>query len=201
MIAGFFPATVMPDPDWWQALWPQPSQVLAALGVTPGTDTAVDLCCGDGLFTVPLARLARYVAAIDIDPRMLTRAREKVTEVDNTGACEFIAGDAYDIAKLVQNMADVVLIANVFHGVPDKARLARGVAAILKPTGRFIVVNWHQRPREETIVLGQSRGPPTEMRMTPDEVTAAVVPAGLRPARVIDLPPYHYGAIFETSTD
>ena len=24
--AGFFPATAKPDPDWWQALWPQPSK-------------------------------------------------------------------------------------------------------------------------------------------------------------------------------
>lgn len=201
MTEGFFPATVMPDPDWWQALWPQPGQVLADLGVKPDTETAVDLCCGDGLFTAPLARLARYVAAIDIDPRMLARAREKVAAVGSAGTCEFIAGDAYDIAGLVQDTANVVLIANTFHGVPDKARLAGGVAAVLKPGGLFIVVNWHRRPREETIVLGQPRGPRAEMRMTPEEVVVAVATAGLRRTRVVELPPYHYGAIFERSID
>lgn len=189
----------MPDPDWWQALWPQPSQVFADLGVTPGMGMAVDLCCGDGLFTAPLARLAKHVVAIDIDPQMLTLAREKVAAVSNAGTCDFVEGDAYDVAGLVSHPADLVLIANTFHGVPNKARLAHGVAAALKPGGRFLVINWHRRPREETTVLGQPRGPRTEMRMTPEEVAAAVAPAGLRPARVVELLPYHYGAIFEKS--
>jgi ubiquinone/menaquinone biosynthesis C-methylase UbiE len=115
----FFPATAMPDPDWWLALWPQPGQVLADLGIAPGTETAVDLCCGDDLFTVPLVRLARYVIAIDIDPRMLDLAREKVAAMSGAGDCEFIEGDAYNLAQMVRQPADVVLIANTFHGVPD----------------------------------------------------------------------------------
>lgn len=92
---------------------------------------------------------------------------------------------------------DWVVFANTFHGVPDKTRLARAVAAVLKPGGRFAVINWHRRPREETIVLGQPRGPKTAMRMAPEDVTAAVGPAGLSPTRIIDLRPYHYAAIFE----
>ena len=196
-VEGFFPATAMPDADWWQALWPRPDQVLAELGIAPGTQAAIDLCCGDGLFTAPLARLARCLAAIDIDPRMLSLAREKVAAVGGGGDCEFIEGDAYDVARLAQWPADIVLIANTFHGVPDKARLAGGVAAILKPGGRLIVVNWHKRPREETTILGQPRGPRTEMRMTPEEVATTVAPAGLKPLHVVELPPYHYGAIFE----
>ncbi len=196
-LEGFFPATVMPDADWWQALWPRPDRVLAELGILPGIDMAVDLCCGDGLFTVPLARLARHLAAIDIGPRMLALVREKVAAVASGADCEFIEGDAYDVAWLVQRPADVVLIANTSHGVPDKTRLARGAAAVLKPGGRFIVANWHKRPREETAVLGELRGPRTEMRMESEDVAAVVAPAGLKLVRVVELPPYHYGAIFE----
>jgi hypothetical protein len=67
-LPGFFAATAMPDPDWWQALWPEPEKVFAALGIPSGLEV-VDLCCGDGLFTVPLARMSRHVTGIDIDPR------------------------------------------------------------------------------------------------------------------------------------
>jgi len=91
---------------------------------------------------------------------------------------------------------DYVLIANTFHGVPDKLRLARGVAAVLKPGGRFAVINWHRRPREQTTVLGQPRGPKTEMRMEPREVADTIKGADLTLTDVIELPPYHYGAIF-----
>ena len=196
MNAGLFPATAMPDPDWWQALWPRPREVLAKLGIQPGTD-AVDLCCGDGLFTLPLAGMTRRVVAIDLDPEMLelARARAAAAGVKN---CVFIAGDAYDLARLIPAPVDLVLIANTFHGVPDQARLAHAVAAVLRPGGRFVVVNWHRRPREDTQILGQPRGPKTELRMTPEDVAAAVAPAGLRPARVVELPPYHYAAILET---
>ena len=146
MSAGLFPATAMPDPDWWQALWPHPGEVLAKLGIQPGTD-AVDLCCGDGLFTVPLAGMTRRVVAIDLDPEMLelARARAAAAGVKN---CGFIAGDAYDLARLVPAPVDLVLIANTFHGVPDQARLVHAVVAVLRPGGRFVVVNWHRRPSE-----------------------------------------------------
>lgn len=195
MIAGFFPATVMPDSAWWEALWPQPGKVLADLGIEPEM-TVIDLCCGDGLFTVPLARMARRVIAIDLDPEMVQIAQTRVIASGATN-CKFIVGDAYDIARLAPQPADFVLIANTFHGIPDKPRLARAVAAVLKPAGRFVIVNWHRRPRDETIVLGQPRGPKTELRMTPADVSAAVEPVGFNRVGVIELPPYHYGAIFQ----
>jgi ubiquinone/menaquinone biosynthesis C-methylase UbiE len=154
------------------------------------------LSCGDGLFTVPLARIARRVVAIDLDPAMLDQARAKLATAGARN-CEFVAGDAYAVAELVNRPADFALIANTFHGVPEKGRLARAVAAVLKPGGRFAVVNWHQRPREETTVLGQPRGPKTEMRMEPGAVSAAIEPVGLKLVSIVELPPYHYGAIFE----
>ncbi len=184
----------MPDADWWRALWPRPGAVIAALGIEPGSDV-VDLCCGDGLFTLPLAQVARRVLAIDLDPTMLEQARARLVAAGVTN-CTFVQGDAYAIAELVPAPVDAVLIANTFHGVPDKDRLARAVAAVLRPSGRFLVVNWHRRPREETTVLGQPRGPKTEMRMAPADVSAAVESAGLKLSSIIELPPYHYGAIF-----
>ena len=194
-LEGLFPATSMPDPDWWHALWPRPDEVLERLGIGKEAEV-VDLCCGDGLFTIALARMIRHVAAIDLDPVMLALTRDRARPEGLTN-CTFTVGDAYGLEELVPRRMDWVLIANTFHGVPDKARLACAVAAVLKPGGRFAVINWHRRPREETTVLDQPRGPKTEMRMAPEEVTAAVGPAGLRSIHVIDLPPYHYAAIFE----
>ncbi len=195
MNIGFFPATTMPDADWWQALWPDPSKVLAAMGVEPGV-LAVDLCCGDGLFTVPLARIAQRVYAIDIDPAMLDRARARVAEarIDN---CEFVVADAMAVDAVVPEPVEYVLLANTFHGVPDQLGLARAIAALLKSKGQFGIVNWHRRPREETVIFGQPRGPKTEMRIEADEVAAIVKPAGLLLNRNVELPPYHYGVVFK----
>lgn len=183
----------MPRDAWWHALWPDPAKVLAAVGLTAGSDV-IDLCCGDGWFTLPMARIARRVFAIDVDAGMLKFARAHLAGVTN---CKFIEGDARDAAKLVRRPVDVVFMANAFHGVPEPTRLARAVAKALKPGGRFIIVNWHRRPRERTTVLGEPRGPATNYRIGPIATTEAVEPSGLKLREVIELPPYHYGAIFE----
>ena len=195
----FFPGTEMPDTGWWKALWPDPAKVLASTGLSPGAD-AIDLCSGDGWFTLPMAKVARQVYAIDIDRKLLEAARVLLTKNGVTN-CEFIEGDAYDVARLVPGPVDFVFMANAFHGVPEPTRLALAVAAALKPTGRFAIVNWHRRPREETTILGEPRGPATKLRMTPEATAAVVEPAGLKLREIVDLPPYHYGAIFEKAGD
>jgi SAM-dependent methyltransferase len=194
MTAGVFPTTTMPDPEWWQVLWPDPAKVLNDIGVRPRM-AVIDLCCGDGLFTVPLARIARIVYAIDLDPAMLDCARVVVAAAGQTN-CHFILADAMTVGAVVSEPVDYVFLANTFHGVPDQTGLAQAVAAILKAQGQFAVINWHRYPREETVVLGQPRGPQTEMRIEAREVAALVEPAGLVLTRILEFPPYHYGAVF-----
>jgi ubiquinone/menaquinone biosynthesis C-methylase UbiE len=190
-----FPATSVPNTDWWKALWPDPGAVIGRLDI-PRTANVVDLCCGDGYFTVPLGKNAASVVAIDLDGKLLADAAA-ATEAGGARNCRFVQGDAMDIAVLVgQQAVDYVFIANTLHGVPDKATLAQRVGSVLKAGGLFIVLNWHAYPREETTVLGIPRGPKTEMRMTPKEVAAILSPQGFTQRTVIDLPPYHYASVF-----
>ncbi len=186
----------MPDPDWWQALWPDPAGVLADVGVAPDMD-AVDLCCGDGWFTLPLCRIARRVVAIDIDAALLEAARARVADRGGMTNCRFVVADAYDVANVVGEPADHVLLANVFHGVPDRPRLARAVCDSLKPGGLLAIVSWYARPREETTVLGEPRGPATGLRMTPEQTIGDVEAGGLQFRKQVDVSPYHYGAVFQ----
>lgn len=192
---GFFQGTEMPDAGWWEALWPNPLNVLTTVGLVPKSEV-IDLCSGDGWFTLQIALIARRVYAIDIDRKLLDMARFRLAERQVVN-CAFIEGDAYDVAKLVSGPVDFVFLANAFHGVPERTRLARAVANVLKPGGRFAIVNWHARPREETTILGEPRGPATELRMPPDQVVAAVLPAGLKLTGIVEVPPYHYGALFQ----
>jgi ubiquinone/menaquinone biosynthesis C-methylase UbiE len=197
-IPGFFEGTGMPDPGWWEALWPDPAKVLLDVGIMPGMDV-VDLCCGDGWFTFPLAKLVRSVVAIDIDGALLDAAKVRIAERGGASNCTFVEANAYDIGGAIQGPVDHVFLANAFHGVPDKPRLASAVRDALKPGGAFSIVSWYARPREETPVLGQPRGPATDLRMTPEQTIAEVAPSGLRHVRTVDVSPYHYGAVFEHS--
>src|ERR1700740_126823 len=68
--SGLFEGTGMPDPGWWEALWPDPAKVIRDVGVRPGM-MVVDLCSGDGWFTLRLAKIAKSVIAIDIDEKLV----------------------------------------------------------------------------------------------------------------------------------
>lgn len=196
-MAEAFPATSMPDRDWWAALWPDPRAVLEALGILPGM-TVLDLCCGDGYFTAPLAELvAGKVYALDLDEAMIEMAKAEVAR-QGASVRKWIRADARDIAAHLTEKVDYVLMANTFHGVPDQPGFAGAVHSVLVPGGLFAIVNWEARPREETTVLGRPRGPKTEMRMAPAEVTAIVETRGFKSQAVIELPPYHYGIVFQT---
>jgi ubiquinone/menaquinone biosynthesis C-methylase UbiE len=192
-IHGFFEGTEMPTAGWWEALWPDPFAVLSQAGLERDMEV-IDLCCGDGWFTLQIAKTARHVTAIDIDRSMLDVAQIRLAEqgIEN---CDFVQADAYAIST-VAKPADFVFLANAFHGVPDRPRLAAAVAAALRPGGVFAIVNWHRRPRESTTVLGEPRGPRTELRVTPEDTRASVESAALQLVRTTEIAPYHYVAVF-----
>ena len=96
----------MPTAGWWEALWPDPAGVLAKVGVKPGMEV-IDLCSGDGWFTLQIAKIARHVVAIDIDAKLLEVARLRLTEGGVTN-CEYVERDAYDIARLWPRQVDFV---------------------------------------------------------------------------------------------
>ncbi len=190
-----FPATAMPDPDWWHALWPDPDAVVATLGIDRGM-TVVDVGCGDGYFTAAIARKvgSGQVIGLDLDPVMLEQAKAACTQIKN---CVWVLGDAMKLSRLIAGPVDYVLVANTFHGVPDKTELAREVARTLKSGGHFAIINWYPLPREQTTVLGKPRGPAMAMRVSPEVVQTMVEPAGFVLDRIVALPPFHYGAVFE----
>ena len=68
----------------------------------------------------------------------------------------------------------IFIIANTFHGIPDKQKFCELVHSRLNPMGKFCILNWHKLPREDTKVLDKPRGPKDEMRMSPDDLKTIV---------------------------
>src|SRR4029078_9040129 len=98
----------------------------------------IDLCSGDGWFTLQIAKLARHVVAIDIDADLLDVARHRLAESGVTN-CDFVAGNAHELTRLWPRPVDFVFLANAFHGVPDRTRLARSITHAPLPLG-FVAV-------------------------------------------------------------
>ncbi|WP_137286742.1 class I SAM-dependent methyltransferase [Halorussus salinisoli] len=195
---GKFQNTALPDWDWWGKLWPTPGETLRELGVASGT-TLVEVGCGNGYFALPAARITEpapvYALELDTDALdELTHLAEQ-QRIDNV---EPIRGDARELARHLPEPVDYVLIANTFHGVGDMTGFVQQAFDSLRPGGRLVVVNWHDLSRETTTIEGSPRGPPTDLRMTPEETENVVLAAaGFTLARQVELPPYHYALVFE----
>ncbi|SFR50625.1 MULTISPECIES: class I SAM-dependent methyltransferase [Halorubrum] len=194
-----FRNTGQPDWDWWGRVWPTPGATLRDLGVAPG-DRVAEVGSGNGYFALPAARIAApgTVYALDVDADLLAEL-DALTTAQGIENVRTVAGDARDLPSPLPEPVDVALLMNAFHGVPEPEAVVAGVADSLADGGSLVVVNWRDRPREETRIGGEPRGPPTELRMSPTATREAVEAAGTDLAfeREVDLPPFHYALVFE----
>ena len=134
-----------------------PYQMLKDL-VDPG-NTCLDLGCGEGYFTIDMARLAGpagRVIAVDLQEHMLKVLRRRAVRAGVSDSIETVVGSpkALDIDTRV----DFVLAFWMLHEVPDKDRLLREIAAAMKPGARFLLVEpkWHVSRESFALSLEQA---------------------------------------------
>lgn len=102
-------------------------------------DVAVDLGCGSGQLSLPLARRVRHVVAVDVSEEMVRRLREKaagegITNVDATTVpIEQLAFPPGSVDLVVSNYA--------LHHLRDEDKVAAVAAALtwLRPGGRLVI--------------------------------------------------------------
>jgi ubiquinone/menaquinone biosynthesis C-methylase UbiE len=103
--------------------------------------TAIDIGPGMGYFTVEMCRLVGQngrVIAVDVQQKMLeaTLRRVKRAGVADRLETRLTGQKSLDVAE----RADFILAFWMVHEVPDQARFLSQVAGLLKPTGRFLLV-------------------------------------------------------------
>jgi len=114
-------------------LWLEEVAESAQVGVVR---TILDLGCGTGRFSGPLAR--RFVATVvGVDPSvaMLTQARREAPE-----SVVFRRGSAERI-PLKNGQADMVFMSQTWHHLRDAARAAREMRRVLAPDGLVCIRN------------------------------------------------------------
>jgi ubiquinone/menaquinone biosynthesis C-methylase UbiE len=131
-----------------------PDRIIGNL-VGPG-QTAVDLGCGPGFFTIPLAGKvgeAGTVIAADLQPQMLEKVRRKAVKAGLDGQLRLHRCGPERIGLSVP--ADFILAFYMVHEVPDPAAFFCEINQILKPGGKLLLVEpkFHvSKPHFKTIV-------------------------------------------------
>jgi SAM-dependent methyltransferase len=110
--------------------------ILGRLGVElAASDTVVEIGCGIGRMTRPLAERSASVKALDVSTEMIARAREENPQLDNV---EWIVGDGSSLAGVGDASADACISFVVFQHIPEPdAQIAyiREMGRVLRPGG------------------------------------------------------------------
>jgi 2-polyprenyl-3-methyl-5-hydroxy-6-metoxy-1,4-benzoquinol methylase len=133
---------------WWlcatfdnrlRRLIQNPDRILAGL-VQPG-ETALDVGCGMGYFSIPLARLVGpegSVIGVDLQEQMLAGVRRRA---ERSGVADRIRLHQARMNGIgVEETVDFALAFWMLHEVPDQTAFLAEVRACLKPGGRLLVV-------------------------------------------------------------
>lgn len=184
----------MPEELYWETLFDVPL-VLDRMAINYRLRNVVELGCGYGTFTIPVAkRISGMLRSIDIDPLMVERTRQRAVSsgVHNlvcTVRDVFIDGFGGEFGN-----NDACLLFNILH-CEDPVRLLAEAARIVCTGGEVLVIHWRHDPITP-------RGPSMDIRPKPEQIMEwAKQNAELDPyGPVVDLPPWHFGLRFKRAS-
>ncbi len=136
--------------------------VLPRLSLGP-SDSVLDLGAGVGYFTFPMARECGSVIAVDIEPRMLSLLRKRISDQGHDRV-SLLRGEITSL-PVASGSVDHVFASFVYHEVDSQQDLVRECHRVLRPSGILTVIDFQKRFSRD--------GPPIWVRKRPEHVIAA----------------------------
>jgi ubiquinone/menaquinone biosynthesis C-methylase UbiE len=165
-----------------------PEKLFPTLHVKPG-EAILDLGCGAGRYTLPLASLAGpqgTVYGADLWEEGLASLAEKAREQGLANIRTLLA-DVSQPLPLADGSVDLLFLATVLHDLAEAGQ-AQGalaeIARLVKPGGRLAVLEFKK--------IEGPPGPPLAIRLSPEEVAALLRPHDFIPGEITDLSPHIY---------
>jgi ubiquinone/menaquinone biosynthesis C-methylase UbiE len=178
----------MPAEELWESFF-KPLDILRTLEVNTTVVDAVEFGCGHGTFTIPAAKIiSGTLYAIDIVSDRISRVRERAEAEGLTNIVLMLRDFIAEGSGLGDSSVDYVMLFNILHD-EDPKRILDESYRILKPGGKVGVIHWNYDS-------STPRGPPMEIRPTPEQCRDWALSAGFLHLSTHDLRPYHYGLLF-----
>jgi ubiquinone/menaquinone biosynthesis C-methylase UbiE len=158
--------------------------LLEALAIKPG-QTVCDLGCGNGFYTVELARQVGprgTVYAVDIQPEMLRMLAERAA-AENLRNIRPVLSTPID-PRLPAGEVDVVLCIDVYHEFSHPEAMLTRIRESLADGGRLVLAEF--RGEDPAVPIKPLH------KMTKAQVRAELEPAGFELAREFDRLPWQH---------
>lgn len=155
-------------------------QIIEHLDINPN-DIIADLGAGNGYFAIPMAKNAKTVYAVDIEPEMLEMLKENADQ-EQVKNIQYVESNL-DQIQLDNDSVEKVMISFVLHHVPDVDKTVREIKRILKPGGQMLVIEFK--------ALETESGPPLHIRIPADEMAEKLKRHGFT-AEIIQLNSENY---------
>jgi len=177
----------MPEEVYWNSLfdiegivdWLDLSKINGA--------TIVEIGCGYGTFTVPIAKKsAGKIFAFDIEPAMIKVAQENVRKAGLSNVTFSLRDVLEQGTGLESESVDRVLLFNILH-FSERRLLLEEAARILKKDGIVAIIHWRKD-------IPTPRGPAVDLRPDQGEILSAAAGLNLKfhgNSKILE--PYHWG--------
>lgn len=183
---------VIPPYEHGASSFLRPEEILRNnIKIEPGWIVA-NLGCGNGHFTIPLARAAGNqgkVYAIDVLPGALNSVRSRA-RLEGLFNIETVRAnvEARNDKIIESGIVDLALISNVFFQSSKKVDIIKEALRLLRPRGKLVIIEWNQKG---------SFGPPLALRVKEDDLKKMAISQGFMFIKSFTAGDYHYGMMFE----
>ena len=146
---------------------------------------AVDIGCGPGYWTIPMAQLlgpTGRVYAVDLEETMLAALRERLDA--HPGLDVQALRSTEERLPLPERSVDFAFLACVLHELDGPGTL-REAARVLRPGGVLGIVEWKKKRQLE--------GPPYRIRLSPAKAAKVLEDGGFDSGDSFEVGPHHYG--------
>jgi len=176
----------MPDETYWNSLFDIPL-IVNWLNLTSADAPIVEIGCGYGTFTVPIARATTTdVHAFDIDSSMIETAQKNTRQAGIRNVRFNLRDIIAEGTGLESGSVGMVLLFNILH-FGGRRILLEEASRLLKPNGAVAIVHWRKD-------IETPRGPSVHLRPDQDIVLDSVRGLDLTfNGNSAILRPYHWG--------
>ena len=169
------------------------STLLEALHVKPGM-TVCDLGCGNGFYTLELAKLVGEkgaIYAVDIQQEMLHLLDERAKEAGITHI-KPVLGGVID-PRLPPASQDLIFLVDVYHEFSHPEHMLRAMRKALKPDGRLVLVEFRLEDPQVPIKLLH--------KMSKKQILKELPPNGFKLVEEFDKLPWQHVMFFKSDPD